>query len=121
MEWSLALAAGLTVLLAAAHSILGERFILVRLLHQDLPHLFGSDAFTKRTLRFAWHAMSLWGFALASVMVLDPGAAILVVLIVTFVATALLTAIISRGQHLSWIVELVIAGLLTWAASTSVQ
>ncbi|MDH3459239.1 MAG: hypothetical protein OER90_20545, partial [Gemmatimonadota bacterium] len=48
------------------HSWLGERFILRRLFRrQDLPHLFGSDVFTKRTLRMGWHLTSIawWGFA----------------------------------------------------------
>ena len=56
----LGLAALLAVLLAVAHSSLGERFILIRLLRrQDLPRLFGSDRFTRGTLRFAWHLTSV--------------------------------------------------------------
>ncbi|MEZ8826965.1 hypothetical protein AB6E04_21655 [Vibrio amylolyticus] len=60
------LSAFLLVLVAFVHSILGERFILTRLFTRDnLPKLFGSDDFTKRTLRFAWHLTSVaWlGFA----------------------------------------------------------
>jgi hypothetical protein len=112
MDWQLTTAATLTVLLAAAHSILGERYILMRLFRRDLPHLFGSDAFTKRTLRFVWHVMSIWGIGMAAVMLVEPGSEIRLILVATFVATGILTAIVSRGKHLSCMVELVIAGLL---------
>jgi hypothetical protein len=61
-------AAVLLVAIGAAHSYLGERYILIRLFRlfrRDLPKLFGSDWFTKRTLRFAWHITTVmfWGFA----------------------------------------------------------
>lgn len=48
------------------HSVLGERYILVRLFRRtDLPKLFGDTTFTTRTLRFAWHITTVawWGFA----------------------------------------------------------
>ena len=49
--WLLA-AAVLTLAVGAAHSYLGARYILIRLFRRaDLPHLFGSDVFTRRTLR----------------------------------------------------------------------
>jgi len=47
-------AASLAIFIGAAHSILGERYILVRLFRRkNLPELLGSDFFTRRTLRFA--------------------------------------------------------------------
>ena len=56
----------LAVLLAGAHSYLGERYIMVRLLRRDdLPKLFGGVDFTKRTLRFAWHLTSIAWVGLA--------------------------------------------------------
>jgi hypothetical protein len=52
--------ATLVLLLVAVHSYLGERYILIRLFRRaDLPHLFGSDVFTGRTLGFAWHLTSV--------------------------------------------------------------
>jgi hypothetical protein len=67
MDWPLALAAVLAASVAVAHSYLGERYILVRLFkRQDLPKLFGSDWFTKRTLRFAWHITSVAWLGLAA-------------------------------------------------------
>jgi len=60
MNALLFLAAALALLLAAAHSYLGERYILIRLLRRtDLPRLFGGVEFTKQTLRFAWHLTSV--------------------------------------------------------------
>ena len=54
--------------LALVHSVLGERCILIRLFRRtDLPPLFGSDDFTKRTLRFAWHLTSVVWLGVAAV------------------------------------------------------
>ena len=56
----------LITLLGVAHSVLGERYILVRLFRRtDLPKVLGSEEFTKRTLQFAWHLTSIawWGMA----------------------------------------------------------
>jgi hypothetical protein len=50
----LALAVGLV------HSVLGEHYILVRLLRRtDLPALFCGTEFTIRTLRFAWNLTTI--------------------------------------------------------------
>jgi hypothetical protein len=65
-ELLLSAAALLCMLIGVAHSYLGEKYILIRLFRRDnLPKLLGSDWFTKRTLRFAWHLTSIawWGFA----------------------------------------------------------
>ena len=106
--------------ISVAHSWLGERYILLRLFRrQDLPHFFGSDDFTKRTMRIAWHLTSIaWLgaaallFTLASVP-LDASARILSSAIaVTFLISGIVALIGSRGRHLSWIVFLTIAGLV---------
>ena len=122
MNVGLLAAAALAVLIAAAHSLLGERYIIVRLLRRDnLPRLFGSDWFTKRTLRFAWHITSLaWlGFAALLVLFARDAApapeAVLKVIALAFLLTAVIAAAASRGKHLSWAVFLAIA-LLTWLA-----
>lgn len=122
MDALLATAAALTFAVGAAHSYLGERYILVRLLRrQDLPHLFGSDVFTKRTLRFAWHVTTIacWGFgailATAAGAALDARTALRIVA-VTFAATSVAILAGSRGRHLAWPVFAVVAGL-TWLAA----
>jgi hypothetical protein len=117
------LAAGaLTVGIGAAHSYLGERYILVRLFRRnDLPKLFGSDLFTRRTLRFAWHLTTVawWGFGAIFVVMAatspGPGAweAVGTVGATVFGASALVTAVGSRGRHLAWVVFVVIA-LALW-------
>ncbi|HUG28702.1 MAG TPA: hypothetical protein VMK53_10450 [Gemmatimonadales bacterium] len=113
-------AALLATAIAFVHSILGEHYILTRLFWRaDLPHLFGSDWFTRRTLRFAWHLTSLAWLGLGAVLVLAPpgphGTGVRRVVAACFLASAVLTAGASRGRHLAWVVFLVI-GVLGWAA-----
>ena len=114
-------AAGLlAVLIGLAHSWLGERFIVARLLRRnDLPHLFGSDVFTRRTLRFAWHLTTVawWGFAallwrLATASELGlVGRNIATMIGWTFLVSAFVAGVGSRGRHLSWLVFTAIAAL----------
>jgi hypothetical protein len=55
MTSALYVAAALMVGVGIAHSVLGERYILMRLFRRgELPRLFGGTEFTARTLRFAW-------------------------------------------------------------------
>ena len=123
MNPALFLAAALLALTAFAHSVLGERYILRRLFRRsDLPRLFGSDWFTRRTLRFAWHVTSVaWlGFA-ALLVVLAGGDApggdlVLKAVAATFLVTAAIAGLASRGRHLSWPVFLAVA-VLTWLAA----
>ena len=124
MRTGLWVAALLLAGVALAHSYLGERYILVRLLkRENLPQLFGSDRFTKRTLRFAWHITSIaWlGFAAVLGGLAAPGPAVphvLVATAVTFVVTALVIAVASRGRHLAWPLFLLV-GILAWLAAGS--
>ena len=113
----LTLAVVLTVTLGIAHSALGERYILRRLFRRaGLPTLFGSDVFTRRTLRFAWHLTSIawWGIA-AAFVALGAGSARAGVLILagTFALSGVITLVASRGHHLAWLVFLAI-GLFAW-------
>jgi hypothetical protein len=119
MNTLLLLAAALAVAVAAAHSYLGERYILVRLFGRaDLPRLFGGTEFTRRTLRFAWHLTSVaWvGFAALLVVLAAPDGAprrpLALCIAATFLASGLVTAVASRGRHLAWIVFLAIAALV---------
>jgi hypothetical protein len=110
-------------LVAVVHSILGERYILIRLFRRnDLPKLFGSDAFTRRTLRFAWHITSVMGLGLAAIIVeLDaPGDAFArrtaEIISATCALSGLVALVGSRGRHLAWIAFFAIA-VLTWLGS----
>ena len=105
----LLLAVTLIVLIGIAHSFLGERYILTRLFRRPLPELFGSDEFTKKTLRFAWHITTVaWlGFA-AILLQVDGGQLsrvnVLGAVSAVFGVSAIIALIASRGQHLSWLV-----------------
>ena len=108
--------------IGVAHSVLGERYILIRLFRRnDLPKLFGGTEFTSRTLRFAWHLTTIawWGAAaLFFAMAQWPITQGLVSLIlgVTFLATTVVTFVISRGRHLAWPVFLVISLIAFYGA-----
>ena len=128
MNFYFVAAAFLTLVIGVAHSWLGERYILVRLFRrQNIPHLLGSDVFTKRTLRFAWHLTTIaWLGAAVSLLVLassppDASARMLSgVIAATFLASGVVALAGSRGRHLSWIVFLLIAALVWMGAGESV-
>lgn len=122
MNVLLVVAATLVFLLGAAHSYLGERYILIRLFRRaDLPRLFGSDLFTRRTLRFAWHLTSVVWWGIAALLLAGaradsrtlPLAQVGAVVAATALASAVVTFAGSRGRHLAWLVFLAI-GVLAW-------
>jgi hypothetical protein len=121
MTIALLIAAALVLLACAAHSYLGERYLLKRLFQRkDLPKLMGNDEFAMRTLRFAWHITSLaWlGFA-ALLALLAYGSAtpraVGLVIGGTFFMHGAVALIASRGKHLSWIAFFAIALLVLYA------
>ena len=114
MKGALYLAAYLLIAVGVAHSILGERYILIRLFRRDnLPKLFGGTDFTTRTIRFVWHILSIawWGFA-AILFCLAYGTislqVIAMVIGITFVATGITALVISRAKHLAWVIFIVV-------------
>ena len=118
MNRALVAAALLAVLLAAAHSYLGERYILTRLFRRgELPKLFGGTRFTQDTLRLAWHITSVLalGFAGLLVALAVPGGGEPRVqgwiIGAAFALSGLVALVGSRGRHLSWIVFFAIAAL----------
>jgi len=122
MNGFLLAAAGLAVLLAAAHSYLGERHILIPLLRRnDLPNVFGGAQFTKYTLRVAWHITTVLAVGLACMLAAlstpdgVSAARQAHIISATSAASAVLALVGSRGRHLSWIVFTVIAAL-SWFA-----
>lgn len=121
MNGALVAAAILTALLAAAHSYLGERYILIRLFRRDdLPKLFGGTTFTKDTLRFAWHLTSVMALGFASLLIVlsrpdaaDPQVQTRVIA-ATFAACGVVSVVGSRGRHPAWIVFFLMAALAFW-------
>jgi hypothetical protein len=118
---TLEIAATLIFALGAAHSYLGERYLLMRLFRRDsLPKLLGGTEFTKQTLRFAWHLTTVawWALALLLLQAAQGGlTATSAVQVIgwTAIVSGLFPLVFTRGRHLSWIVMLAIGGLaLMW-------
>ncbi len=114
----LGVAAALCVLIGIIHSYLGERFILIRLFkNQNIPQLFGSDYFTKRTLRFAWHMTTVaWaGFGYLLLVVAQGNEnmtqTVLSTICMVFFITGVLAFGFTRGRHISWLVFWAISGI----------
>lgn len=116
----LIIASLLLVLCGLVHSILGERYILIRLFKRDnLPHIFGSDQFTKGTLRFAWHITTLAWFGFAALLILLPESKILLVTVsIIFALSGVFSAYYTKGKHLSWLMFWVIS-VLTLASAVN--
>jgi len=116
----------LLVLIGFIHSYLGEKLILLRLFKRDnLPKLLGSDWFTKRVLRFAWHITTVawWGFAGILYVIASPSentnTEILQIVSLVFFVSGTLSAVFSRLKHLSWPFFYLISGLSMYAAIAS--
>lgn len=112
-------AAALIWLTGLAHSVLGERYILIRLFRRpdSLPKLLGSTAFTAGTLRFVWHLITVVWWALAYVVLaLGSGPLsrddLLLVIGDTALVSAAFPLVFTRGRHLSWVAFLVVGALL---------
>lgn len=114
----------LVFLLGLAHSILGERYIIARLIRRNrLPRLFGGTAFTAQTLRFAWHLTTVAWWGLATIVWLQAGAGdhstghvALRVVGMTLLVSGFLPLVLTRGRHLSWVVLFASGGLVVWSA-----
>lgn len=114
----LVIASILLIFIGFIHSYLGEKYILIRLFKSDnLPKLFGSDHFTKRVLRFAWHltTVSWWGFSAILYFLSNPSLnnrfEILIVITVVFTISGIVSFLFTRGKHLSWLFFFCIASL----------
>lgn len=118
------LAAGLIFLLGLAHTVLGERYILARLFKREgLPKLFGSTAFTTRTLRFAWHLTTVVWWGLAALIVLSARRALQPADVLHAIAWIALVSgvfplVFTRGKHLAWVVFFAVAALLYFGAGS---
>jgi hypothetical protein len=92
-----ALAAGMLVLLAVAHSALGERSILRPLFQQEWQVAEPRWA-VERILRFAWHLTSVAWLALAAVALETE---VLLVIATFSIVSAVMVFVMLRG-HLAW-------------------
>lgn len=116
------LAAGvITFIVAAIHSVLGERMIIGPILMQDARESPLKSAFKQKVLRNAWHLQSLgWcGMGLAiSAFAFAPltreAMIVLGLLGLTFIAHGIIVLAIGRGRHHAWIAFLAIGALAIW-------
>jgi hypothetical protein len=117
MSAAIPIAVASLVLLAVAHSWLGERKLIGPLLATTaFPKLPLGAAFAKATLRFAWHLTSVAWLGLAYVLVRPEhaAAAVAVVLAVSGAATFVATG----GRHFAWAVFAIGAFAAATAASS---
>jgi hypothetical protein len=102
-------AATVAVFISCAHSYLGERSVIPRLLRlENLPLLRRDRAFTGAILRWAWHLTSFaWlGFAfllyaVAARITIGP-VELARTIAVIFGVTGLVTFVTTRGRHIAW-------------------
>jgi hypothetical protein len=117
----------LIIAMGIAHSIIGERSIIGPIQKTEvLPSVRGSITFTKRTLRFAWHVTSVFGFGIA-IILLHYGRFstfnsdqifVLRTLSLTLFISFLVSVIGARAKHPSWII-FALAAVLVWISTTS--
>ena len=122
MEILLYLAAFMTFFIGITHSVLGEKYILIRLFKRNsLPKLFGGTEFTQLTLRFAWHITTIawWGFAAILIMLAEKSFTyqnLAMVIAVTFLSSSIITIVMSKGRHYAGFVFLFIGAISFYAA-----
>ena len=117
-------AAGLSVLIALAHSVIGEWRIFrhLRRAGRVVPTAGGKllREFQVRILWGAWHGLSVMGLGLAAVLVwlAEPAAQaassgrVEWCLATAMAATGLLVLVSNRGRHPAWVALLGAAGLV---------
>jgi len=112
-ETMLFAAALLTFAVGLAHTVLGEKFILMRTPEQA--------TFKARILRFAWHLTTIAWWGVGAMLVLASRGLLttsntLRVIAATMAVTGAVILVSSRGRHFAWPVFLAIAILSLWAA-----
>ena len=117
MERIQLIAAGLTLLLCAAHSIIGERLIFARLREGGRWSEAALAMLERRrwwAIRATWHLVSILGGGLAAFLVLDSvgEGRVTTTIGLIFLVAALYWAVATRFGHPAWLVMGVIAALL---------
>lgn len=123
MATLLYIAAFFAFLVGVAHSYLGERRIITPLLKRgNLPFVRGSEKNTATTIRIAWHLTTILFWVVAIILLLMARNALnfqstAVVFACTFLPLGLLSLVVSRGKHVSWLPFLIIGGVCLYAAA----
>lgn len=112
-------AAVLLVLVGAMHSFAGGPRLITPLLRQKgFPVILGSQRNGRVTLWFGWHALTLFWWALAAVLLTmsvdqdAAGPALLISLAFACGICGLAAIVATRGRHLSWVLFLLLAAIL---------
>jgi hypothetical protein len=100
MDTTLLVVVSVFLVLAGAHSILGERFLVGPLLSAPWPPLQFGRGFGKRTLRMAWHVTSVAWVTLAALMVWP--SSLRAIVGVSLLVSALVAYVAVRGAHFAW-------------------
>jgi hypothetical protein len=91
---------------------------------ERVPHLFGSDFFPKRTLRFAWHITTFawWGFGYLLFRIASGeenlSQEVLYTIGIVFLLSGIFSFGFTKGRHLSWVVFWIISGVSFYTASS---
>jgi hypothetical protein len=93
--------AGLMLLTAAVHSVLGEKRLIIPLLARDKTVL--TQPLSRKVIRFAWHFTSLL-MVVSAALIIWPGSPRELILFAgaAWLAVGLADAIYTRGQHVGW-------------------
>jgi len=117
------LAALMLAICGVAHSYLGEKYVLGRLLAlPNLPLLRHDVGYTQAIIRFAWHLTSLtwWTFsAILIILAVRPAGALRaigIVLALTFLIHFLVIVVMAGRRHPAWSLFL-IAAVATFVAT----
>ena len=107
-------AAFLLFAIGIAHSVIGEKLLIIPLLQEKSVELFKTKPYIKRVIRFAWHitTISWWGMALVVIDLAQmevPSALSMHSLAGTSLFISLVIFRYTKGRHLSWIVFLSIS------------
>ncbi len=126
MQTTLTIAAIIAVLTGVAHSVLGELLIFRHLRQGTFVPAQGAPPLRARNVRIlwaTWHLASVFGWALAALLIglaAFPDAPIdkLVVqaVVAAYAGGSILVLVGTRGRHPGWIALAVVAGL-TWVAA----
>ena len=122
MQTLLLISGILTIILALAHSVLGEWRLLRPMKNEVLPQingipaLFKNDGFSKNTIRFVWHVTSVFGLCLAAILLHFSNLAtlgstegfIIKTISVAMTLAGLITLLLTKGAHMGWILFLAI-------------
>src|SRR5205809_279848 len=117
MNVYLFIASCLSVVLAFAHSLLGEIKIFKFLKDEGLPTMQGIPFMwningpAKRTLRFVWHISSILGLGIAAILAYFSNQAsigkneifVVKMIAASMILSGLLTLVMSKASHLGWI------------------